>query len=132
MQLRSHAFQHQGKIPVRFTCDGADVSPPLAWSAAPKEVRSFALVCFDPDAPSGTCYHWAIFNIPKDVSELVEHQGGDSSSLPQAFNDFRRRGYGGPVPAALSWATAADCREVEAAARSHAIATVELVGTYER
>jgi len=150
MQLRSHAFQHQGKIPVRFTCDGADVSPPLVWSGAPKEARSFALVCSDPDAPNGTWYHWAMFDISKGVSELVEHRAAGSSSPPQAINDFRKRGYSGPCPprghgqhhyhftlfavnvTKLDVLSAADCREVEAAARSHAIATAELVGTYER
>jgi Raf kinase inhibitor-like YbhB/YbcL family protein len=149
MRLTSSAFADDGKMPTRFSCDGANVSPPLAWSGAPKEARSFAIVCSDPDAPSGVWYHWAIFDIPRDAAELHEHCTSDGAS-PQARNDFGKTGYGGPCPprghgrhhyhfelfaldvARLNLPATAGCREVEAAARSHALATTELVGVYSR
>jgi hypothetical protein len=149
MRLTSSAFADDGKIPARFTCDGANVSPPLAWSGAPKEARSLAIVCSDPDAPNGVWYHWAIFDIPRDAPELHEHCTSDGAS-PQGRNDFGKTGYGGPCPprghgrhhyhfelfaldvARLNLPATAGCREVEAAARSHALATTELVGVYSR
>jgi len=150
MRLTSSVFQHGDNIPARHTCDGANVSPPLAWSGAPKETQSFVLVCSDPDAPGGTWYHWAIFNIPKGVHDLVEHHPAAGASPPQARNDFGKQGYGGPCPprghgphhyrftlfamdaARLDVSRTADCREVEAAARARSLATAELVGVYER
>lgn len=150
MRLTSIAFPHGGKIPTRFTCDGADVSPPLAWSGAPPAARSFALVCSDPDAPHGVWFHWAIFDIPAGATDLAEHCVVSAASPPQARNDFGRQGYGGPCPphghgrhhyhftlyaldvARLDLPQTATCRAVEEAARSHALATAELVGVYSR
>jgi Raf kinase inhibitor-like YbhB/YbcL family protein len=150
MHLTSSAFPKGGKIPTRFTCDGADASPPLAWSDAPKEARSFAIVCSDPDAPKGVWFHWAIFDIPRGSTELAEHCAADATSPPQARNDFGNRGYGGPCPprghgrhhyhfklfaldvARLDVPATASCREVEEAAQSHVLATTELVGVYSR
>lgn len=150
MRLTSPVFRSDGWIPVRFTCDGADVSPPLAWSEPPSSVRSFALVCADPDAPGGVWYHWAIYDLPPDQRALAEHWPPARAMPPQAVNDFRRSGYGGPCPPRgarphryqfrlyalsverLGLAPAAKCREVEAAARAHAIATAELAGHYGR
>jgi Raf kinase inhibitor-like YbhB/YbcL family protein len=150
MHLTSAAFTHGGKIPTRFTCDGADVSPALAWSGAPADARSFALVCSDPDAPSGVWYHWAIYDVPGGTTHLSEHLAGDGGALPQAANDFRKRGYGGPCPPPghgrhhyhfklyaldverLDLPSAPRCRDVEQAAEAHAIAKAELVGVYSR
>lgn len=150
MQVISPAFAANDRIPVRCTCDGANVSPPLAWSDAPAATRSFALICSDPDAPGGTWYHWAIYDIPSDVRALPEHWLPTRSSPPEAVNDFRRPGYGGPCPPAgdaphhyhfrlyalnvrrLGLAPRAPCRDVEVAARLHAITTAELIGLYRR
>ena len=71
--ITSAAFGHNAKIPAKFTCDGEDVSPALSWSGAPKETKSFALICDDPDAPVGTWVHWIIFNIPADTTILPEN-----------------------------------------------------------
>jgi Raf kinase inhibitor-like YbhB/YbcL family protein len=150
MRLTSSTFANDGKIPTRFTCDGADVSPPLAWSGAPKEARSFAIVCSDPDAPNGVWYHWAIFDIPRGMAELHEHCMPDGASPAQTHNDFGKTGYRGPCPprghgrhhyhfellaldvAQLNLPATAGCRAVEEAARSRALATAELVGVYSR
>src|SRR6476646_3353133 len=72
IRLQSPAFPGGGTIPVLHTCDGKDVSPPLAWSDVPEAARSLALICEDPDAPRGTWTHWVIFDIPASVKGLGE------------------------------------------------------------
>src|SRR5262245_8884632 len=95
IQVLSTAF-HQGEtIPVQYTCDGNDVSPPLRWGSVPKDAKRLALICEDPDAPSGVFVHWLIFNLPPTVSELVEAEG---SGATQGRNDFNNLGYDGPCP----------------------------------
>jgi Raf kinase inhibitor-like YbhB/YbcL family protein len=100
MQLASSAFNQSGAIPSQYTGEGTDISPPLAWSAAPEGTQSFAVICHDPDAPlvtpQGTYgfVHWVLYNIPSTVTSLAEatseHTGGKS--------DFGKQGYGGPMP----------------------------------
>ncbi len=99
--IKSSAFQEGGEIPVRYTCDGKDISPDLAWSGAPDGVKSFVIICDDPDAPVGTWVHWVIYNIPAQSEGLP--QGVPAiKELPdvsrQGINDFKRIGYGGPCP----------------------------------
>jgi Raf kinase inhibitor-like YbhB/YbcL family protein len=105
LQLTSLAFNHGGEIPARYTCDGAEVSPDLAWSDAPPGTRSFALVVDDPDAPDprapkAVYVHWVLYNIPASASGLPE--GVKKSDLPagtiEGVNDGRRTGYGAPCP----------------------------------
>jgi Raf kinase inhibitor-like YbhB/YbcL family protein len=150
MRLSSSAFAPGDKIPGRFTCDGADVSPPLAWSGAPAGTRSFCVVCSDPDAPAGVWFHWAIFDIPGDATQLPEHLPAEHGAMRQALNDFHRPGYRGPCPPHghgrhryhfklyaldaehLGVPSGADCRAVEAAAEAHALAAAELVAVYSR
>lgn len=99
MTLNSSAFDHGGAIPTKYTGEGEDISPALAWSGPPEGTRSYALVCHDPDAPlvkpgSYGFVHWVLYNIPADVAELPEgveeHTAGN--------NDFGNTGYGGPMP----------------------------------
>ena len=73
MRLTSSAFPDGGVIPRRFTCDGEDVSAPLAWSNVPPGVPGFALLCDDPDAPSCTWRHWAIYDIPPTAPSLPKN-----------------------------------------------------------
>jgi hypothetical protein len=99
MRLRSNAFADGGGIPRRFTCEGEDTSPPLAWSEPPSPTQSFVLLCDDPDAPGGIWHHWAAYDIPADRTGLPEGVGRSSTGdLAQAVNDFGRVGYGGPCP----------------------------------
>lgn len=101
-ELTSPAFKESGAIPKKHTCEGADVSPALRWTAPPAGTRSFALIADDPDAPVGTWVHWVVFNIPADQRELPEGVSASQETLPsgalQGVNDFRRVGYGGPCP----------------------------------
>jgi Raf kinase inhibitor-like YbhB/YbcL family protein len=150
MRLSSTAFAHGGAIPTRFTCDGDDISPAVAWSGAPADTRSFAIVCSDPDAPAGVWFHWATYDIPRTTTHLAERLPSDSSAPPQALNDFHRRGYRGPCPPHghgrhhyhfklyaldvehLGLPALARCRDVETAAEAHAIAVAKFVGVYSR
>lgn len=152
MQLRSNAFADGEVIPPRFTCEGEDVSPPLRWSEAPAETRSFVLLCDDPDAPAGTWHHWATYDIAAACTALPDGAGRPFSKegLKQAINDFGRPGYGGPCPPrshgphryrfrllALSTDRLPvrkdpSCVLVEREARKHLIAEAMLVGLYER
>lgn len=152
LRIESSAFGSDQAIPRRYTCEGDDVSPPLAWSGAPEATRSFVLLCDDPDAPAGTWHHWALFDIPAETDRLAEGYPKQAAvgATRQAVNDFKRPGYGGPCPprghgthhyrfrllalsvARLDLAPGASCPDVAAAARPHALAEAMLVGTYAR
>ena len=101
LSLVSAAFEEDGMIPRKHTCDGADLSPALAWSSAPAGTRSFALICDDPDAPVGTWVHWVIFNLSVDTRALPEgvalRERLESGAI-QGVNDFGKIGYCGPCP----------------------------------
>ena len=99
--VTSTVFEEGGMIPKQYTCDGADISPPLSWSGVPEETGSLALVADDPDAPAGTWVHWVLFNIPADTSELAANVALDqilAGGTRNGVNDFDRFGYGGPCP----------------------------------
>jgi Raf kinase inhibitor-like YbhB/YbcL family protein len=99
--LTSTAFKNEGMIPNQYTCDGSDISPPLAWNRAPEGTKSFALICDDPDAPVGNWVHWVIYNIPANSKELKEKMAA-SERLPDntknGVNSWGRFGYNGPCP----------------------------------
>ncbi len=94
MKLTSSAFTGGGAIPSRFTCDGPNVSPQLAWEDVPEGTEAFALIVRDPDAREFV--HWLLSNIPGDLRELPEGQG-DAIGTP-GVNGFRATGWGGPCP----------------------------------
>ena len=100
-ELRSPAFSSSGEIPVKYTCDGADLSPPLQWSDPPQKTKSFALIADDPDAPAGTWVHWVLYGLTGTLRELPEGVP-TQETVPgigtQGVNDFRKVGYGGPCP----------------------------------
>jgi Raf kinase inhibitor-like YbhB/YbcL family protein len=154
MTIRSDAFEHEGKIPRRYTCEGDDVSPPLAWSGAPEGTQSLVLIVDDPDAPDPknprtTWVHWVLYDIPPTAGGLPESV--TPAALPggtrEGLNDWKRTGYGGPCPPIgrhryfhklyaldselgdLGPATKAD---VERAMKGHVIAESVLMGTYQK
>ena len=101
IEITSTAFEHEEMIPAKYTADGPDVSPPLAWQGIPAGAKSLALINDDPDAPMGTWAHWVLWNIPSDTSALPENVPPDPH-LPdgscQGITDFGSTGYGGPAP----------------------------------
>ena len=101
LTIASDAFEDGKPIPRKYTCDGADRSPPLHWQGVPEGTTSLALVVDDPDAPSGTWHHWILYNMPPATQALGEGVPataalGDGSR--QGTNDFGKIGYGGPCP----------------------------------
>ena len=101
LSLQSSAFKEGADIPRQYTCEGADISPALAWGEAPQKTQSFALIADDPDAPVGTWVHWVAWDIPAAARQLPENVA-KTAGLPggghQGTNDFRNIGYGGPCP----------------------------------
>lgn len=141
--LKSPAFGNGHAIPRRYTGDGEDVSPPLAWSGAPAGTKSYVLVVEDPDAPSGTFRHWGIYDLTG--TQLPESAGGSTVT-----NDFGKRGYRGPAPPRghgvhhyhfrltaldverLAVPPNAKVADLHKAAKGHILGEVELIGTYLR
>lgn len=101
MVLTSNAFSEGGSIPVRYTDQGDNVSPPLSWSAAPANTKSYAVICQDPDSSSGDFTHWIIFNLPANTTQLNESippEGSLTNGAKQGTNDLGKIGYSGPDP----------------------------------
>jgi Raf kinase inhibitor-like YbhB/YbcL family protein len=152
MKLTSVAFEGDGKIPVKYSCDHDSFSPALAWKDVPENVRSFAIIADDPDAPADVFVHWLIYNIPADARSLPVHVP-DSKELEngvlQGRNDFRKIGYGGPCPpegygphhyhfklyaldTMLDLEAGVSKEELQEAIKGHAIGWAQLIGIYER
>lgn len=152
--LRSPAFDEMSPLPARFTCEGSDTSPPLAWSGVPDDTKSLVLIIDDPDAPDPrapkrTWVHWVLFDIPPGVRELPEDAA--RNGLPEGThvgkNDWGRADYGGPCPPvgkhryrhkiyALDTILKLEAHptqaELEEAMKGHVLARGELIGTYEK
>lgn len=162
MKLTSTAFENNSTMDAKYTVEGEDISPPLAWSGAPAETVSFALICDDPDAPSRErpaakpWVHWILFNIPADVRKLparIPRQGELSHFVGarQGVNSWSSKniGYRGPVPppgsgphryffklyaldTKLELDLSATKEQLLAAMSGHVLVEGELMGTYER
>ena len=151
LTLTSSAFAEGQAIPVKYTRDGENLSPPLKWTGAPDDTKSFILIVEDPDAPSGTFRHWAIYNIPADRNELPESvDTGPDHAMRYGKNDFGNARYDGPEPprghgvhhyhfrlGALSVPTiqvpaGMGVQDIWSQARKHLIDEATLIGTYER
>jgi len=97
--ISSKAFANKSNIPVDYSCEGADQSPPLSWNNAPANTKGYALTCVDPDAPMGDWIHWTIWNIPANFSELSSGISNKEQTLfQQGLNSWGKPGYGGPCP----------------------------------
>ncbi len=150
MILESAAFAPDQPIPMRYTADGADVSPPLSWRDPPSGTKSFALIVDDPDAPGRVWTHWVIYHIPAAILSLKEAVPTSphlASGVRQGINDFHKTGYGGPSPpsgthhysftlyaldAELSLPAGATKQQLLAAMKGRVLAEARLVGTYRR
>ena len=154
LKITSPAFDDGGIMPARFTCEGQDFSPPLAWSGVPAGTQSLVLIIDDPDAPDPkaprmTWVHWVLYDLPAAATGLSE--GASPDGLPPGTkvgrNNWKRADYGGPCPpigrhryfhklyaldtklGGLSNPTKAD---VEAAMQGHVLAQAQIVGTYQK
>jgi Raf kinase inhibitor-like YbhB/YbcL family protein len=144
-KITTAAFDHEGNIPSRYTCDGIDINPPLKIDHIPSSAKSMALIVDDPDAPSKTWVHWVAWNIDPKITEIKEN------SVPigavQGLNDFRKHNYGGPCPPSgthryyfkiyaldtmLDLGNNAEKPDLEKAMKGHIIGQAELMGRYKR
>ncbi|MGH7568296.1 MAG: YbhB/YbcL family Raf kinase inhibitor-like protein [Gemmatimonadales bacterium] len=153
MNLTSTAFGDGAPIPEKFTCDGPDVSPALAWTGAPPNTRTFALIMDDPDAPMGTWVHWVLWNLPGATTSLPEGVPKTDAlkslgGARQGKNTWPKTGYDGPCPppgkphryffklyaldAGLDLEAGATKADVEQAMQGHVLASPQLMGTYGR
>ena len=153
LDLTSSAFQHNGDIPRRYTCDGENISPPIAWSGIPERTKSLALIVDDPDAPdpaapTRTWVHWILYNIPPGEHHLAENcgaRGGFAEAL-DGTNDWSRTGFGGPCPpvgrhryfhklyaldTVLPRLQTPDKAHLTAAMQGHILAEATLIGGYQ-
>jgi len=96
MTVTSSAFGDGGDIPRRHTCDGENLSPPLAFGGVPSGTGELALLVEDPDAPGGTFVHWTAWGIPTTASQIPPNVPTDN--LQQGKNSFGKTGYGAPCP----------------------------------
>jgi Raf kinase inhibitor-like YbhB/YbcL family protein len=146
LAVTSRAFGTGGAIPVDYSCDGANRSPPLTWSAPPEGTKTLAVLVEDPDAPGGTFVHWVIYDIPPSTLTLSE--GADLAALGAAegTNGFDRPGWGGPCPprqemhryffhvyalnAALGLKPGATRDQLDEAMNHHVLAEGALMGTF--
>ena len=152
MELTSSAFVNGGAIPPRYTCEGDDIAPPLAWRDVPVGTETFALIVDDPDAPDPaapkmTWVHWVLYDLPAGTTALPEGGSPLPDGTREGHNDWQRTGYGGPCPpvgrhryffklyaldAPLGDLRAAKKADVEKAMQGHVLAHAELIGTYEK
>jgi Raf kinase inhibitor-like YbhB/YbcL family protein len=147
LELTSAAFRAGGTIPTRYTCDGKQSSPPLAWADVPAGTKSLALVMEDPDAPSGTFVHWTVYGIAPTVRRFNE--GKVPTGATEGENSFGDDRYGGPCPpegdeahhyvfnlyalrADLGLEAGAKPDDVRAAIKKQALARGRLIGTVKR
>ncbi len=152
MQLSSTAFADGGEIPARYTCEGSDVSPPLAWTGVPERARSLALIVDDPDAPDPaapkmTWVHWVLYDMPSQAGSLPEGGRPLPEGTREGLNDWKRTGYGGPCPPVgrhryyfklyaldtlLNDLRKPKKGDLEKAMQGHVIAQAEMIGTYRK
>jgi len=152
MKITSPAFDHQAQIPSKYTCEGADVSPELAWSGVPDDAATLALIVEDPDAPDPddpqtTWTHWVLYNIPTSADGLVKDVRKLPGATMRGLNDWSREGYGGPCPpvgehryffklyaldTTLEFDEPPGRKDLLTAIEDHVVAQAELMGTYEK
>lgn len=152
MRINSTAFSNQTAIPALYTCEGKDISPPMAWSDIPTGTKSLALIVDDPDAPDPaapkmTWVHWVLYNLPPTSDGLPESVKTLPVGTKEGVNDWKRIGYGGPCPPIgrhryfhklyaldtvlpdLNQPTKA---KLEEAMKGHVIGEAQLMGTYQK
>ena len=151
MRITSSAFRQEERIPTRYTCEGEDISPEIAWHGAPAETAAFALILHDPDAPRANGFtHLMVYNIPRNVTCILENvpKGTRVSGLGlHGKNDGGKIGYMGPCRPSgthryylrlfalrkeLGLGPGATAAEVQFAVHDLILEQAELIGTYAK
>ena len=144
-KISTSAFGNNGQIPVKYTCDGENVNPPLKIENVPLEAKSLALIFDDIDAPRGTYVHWILWNIDPNIKEIKENSVPEGAV--QGTNDFKKHPYGGPCPprrahkyvfkiyaldTLLNLNPNLTKKDLEKAMEGHIISRAQLTGLYNR
>jgi Raf kinase inhibitor-like YbhB/YbcL family protein len=150
LKVTSSAFKDGEAIPVKHTCDGKDISPPLQLASVPAGTKSLALISDDPDAPDGTWVHWVLFNLPPDTTTIeanIPTKAELSNGAKHGRNSWGNAEYGGPCPpdgthryffkvyaldTMLPVKKRAPMHKLEKAMKGHVLAKGQLMGTYSR
>jgi hypothetical protein len=151
LQITSTTFAEGQPIPQKYTCQGSDISPSLAWTNTPANTKSFALIADDPDAPVGTWVHWVLYDLPANATGLPENVAKTqtiSNGAKQGMNTWPRLGYGGPCPppgkphryffklyaldTMLGLKPGLTKKDLLKAMEGHVLAEGQLMGTYQR
>jgi len=145
MKISSPAFENNQFIPVKYTCDGENINPPLKIEDVPEGTKTLALIVDDPDAPMGVWSHWVLFNIDPSV-QFIEENSYPEGAI-QGLNDFKKHSYGGPCPPSgahryyfrlyaldtiLDLSSEATREDVLKTIKDHILASAELMGLYQR
>ena len=145
MKITSPAFAHNGKIPMKYTCDGQGISPPLTFTEIPPEAASLVLICDDPDAPGKIFVHWTAWNIDPKTTQIGE--GQKFKGAVEGVTDFGKNGYGVPCPPSgthryffklyaldksLDLSPQGTKMQLEQAMENHILDQSELIGLYSR
>lgn len=145
MQIISSAFEHNQNIPVKYTCDGENINPPLEVVDLPENTQSLVIIMDDPDAPNGTWVHWTVWNIAP-TTKMIPASSVPSDAI-EGETSFGRTGYGGPCPHAGTHHyffklyaldtnpdldPAAEKEQLVEAMEGHVLEKAELVGLYAR
>jgi Raf kinase inhibitor-like YbhB/YbcL family protein len=147
MELTSSAFDDGGVLPVKYTCDGKSISPPIQWQNVPANTKSFALIYDDPDAPSGTWVHWILYNLPATTTSLEENISTLPPGTKAGLNSSPQEKYGAPCPpfgehryifhlyaldAMLDLPNTATSDTLQQTMQGHILANATLMGRYQR
>lgn len=150
LKIQSPAFGQGEAIPVKYTCEGENISPPLQWTDIPSGTESFAIIFEDPDAPAKVWVHWILYNIPNQLNHLDEHFPASeilTNGTTHGINDFQKHAYRGPCPPSdshryvlklyaldtmLDLAPGANKKELLHAMEDHILDKAELMGRFAR
>ena len=150
ISVTSSAFKNSDMIPSKYTADGKDISPPLKWKGENTGIKSYVVVCDDPDAPGGTWVHWILYNLPPEINELDE-KTGNIPELPgnavHGRNSWGKVEYGGPAPPSgthryfftvfaldteIHLSSAPAIEDLHSAMKGHILSEGQLMGIYKR
>jgi Raf kinase inhibitor-like YbhB/YbcL family protein len=147
MKLTSPAFTDGSILPVKYTCDGESISPPLQWQDVPTNTKSFALIYDDPDATSGTWAHWVLYNLPPTTNSLTENISTLPTGTKVGINSWPHANYGAPCPPSgehryifhlyaldtmLELSDTVTSEKLQLAIQKHILASTTLMGRYQR
>lgn len=147
IKVTSPAFEPDSLIPMQYSCEGDDIAPEIKWQNLPKNTKTLALICDDPDAPHGTWVHWVVYNIPASDTSFSAKSSTDDDSFVFGKNSWGKTSYGGPCPPSgthryffklyaldtdLKLKAGATKEELLRAMEGHVLAEGELMGRYKK